>query len=203
MICLDRSGCSLQARPVLSTLIVPSLSVRNIPILYPFCTHLVPILYPFLYPSCTLFVRLAIQCNVLTRAAVAFKPRPVLSCLLLSTLNVPFFSVQALLSLPNYPFHTLATQRHGRDSAASTGAMQSSPYCILPVPIAANPASLPKTTASVTVPPNPRPTARAPTPSRLTQTRGYMHKYGRCQKRGKNDNNYSSTSTYRLKNRAC
>ena len=49
MICLDRSGCSLQARPVLSTLIVPSLSVPNVPILYPFCTLLVP----YLYPPCT------------------------------------------------------------------------------------------------------------------------------------------------------
>ena len=168
MICLDRSGCSLQARPVLSTLIVPSRSVPNVPILY---------------PSCTLFVRLAMQCNILTGEAVASKPRPVLSFLLLSPLNVPFFSVQALLSLPNYPFHTLATQRYGRLSVAPTGAMQSSPYCALPVPIAANPATIPKTTASsVSVLPNPCPTARSPTPSRLTQTRGYMHKYGRCQK---------------------
>ena len=160
------TGAAAASKPVLSCL----------PWLYPASLYLT-------YPSCTLFVHLAMQSNVVTGAAVASKPRPVLSCLLLSTLNVPFFSVQSLLSLPNYPFHTLATQRHGRDSAASTGAMQSSPYCTLPVPIAANPASLPKTTASgVSVPPNPCPTARAPTPSRLTQTRGYMHKYGRCQK---------------------
>ena len=132
------TGAAAASKPVPSCL----------PWLYPSRTPFVPILYPF----CT--SGNAIQCNVLTEVAVASKPRPVLSFLLLSPLNVPFFSVQALLSLPNYPFHTLATQRHGRVSAASTGAMQSSPIALFLSPLLLIQHPSP-TTASVSVLPQP------------------------------------------------